>query len=137
MCVLKAYSADRSFKKFEETTSIPVYSRVEKGEIRNQERGTCFNEFRISFDVSERDWDDFPGQVEDATAFLKRWEESLAKFCEEFRPDEFILDFPLYSRLTQEIVNQNDYLPRELIRLAGRLGLGIGISTYSRDAFED
>ncbi len=45
------------------------------------------------------------------------------------------LDFPLWSRLSDEIINQNDNLPRELIALAGELGLGIQMSIYAADAF--
>jgi hypothetical protein len=46
------------------------------------------------------------------------------------------LDFPIYSRLNEDIVNQNDQLPKELIILAGKLSLGIEISIYSKDVFE-
>jgi hypothetical protein len=58
-------------------------------------------------------------------------------FKAEFQPDELFLDFPIYSRLDGEIVNQNDYLPSKLISLAGELGLSIGISIYSKEAFDD
>ena len=43
------------------------------------------------------------------------------------------LDFPIYSRLNDEIVNQNDHLPRKLINLAGKLNIGIEMSIYSPD----
>ena len=137
MCILKAFSRIHSFKQFAQATTMPVYSCVDKGEVRNEKRGTVHEEFRISFDVSEREWDDFPGQVEDAIRFLERWLPSLEKFKSEYRPDDLLLDFPLYSRLDSGVVNQNDTLPAGLITLAGRLGMSIGMSIYSKDAFED
>ena len=137
MCVLKAFSSTQSFKKFAEATPVPIYSLMEKGQIKNQGAATTYSEHRISFDVSDRDWDDLPGQVEDAVRFLNQWESELQTFISEFKPDEVLLDFPLYSRISEEIVNQNDYLPSELIKVAGRLGVGIGMSIYVRDAVDD
>lgn len=137
MCVLKASSSTRSFKKFAEATPIPVYSSMEKGQIKNQDSATAWSEYRISFDVSDRDWDDFPGQVEDALRFLNQWESELQRFISDFEPDEILLDFPLYSRLGEEIANQNDYLPSDLIKVAGRIGVGIGMSIYAKDAVDD
>lgn len=137
MCVLKAFSSTRSFKKFADTTAIPVFSSMEKGQTKNQDAATTYGEYRISFDVSDREWDDLPGQVEDAVCFLNQWESELQSLISEFEPDEIVLDFPMYTRLGEEIANQNDYLPSDLIKIAGRLGLSIGISIYAKDAFDD
>jgi len=133
MCVLKAFSNSKSFKGFAATTPIPVFSIFEKGETLNPKSKSLLNEFRISFDVSDKDWDDFPGQVSDAITFLSMWETDLRTLIAEFEPEELILDFPLYSRLNENIINQNDYLPKELIILAGRLGICIGMSIYQQD----
>lgn len=46
------------------------------------------------------------------------------------------LDFPIYSRLNENIINQNDKFPKELIILAGKLSLGIELSIYSRKVFD-
>jgi hypothetical protein len=105
--------------------------------VLNPKSRALLDEYRISFDVSDKDWDDFPGQVEDAIAFLSKWAEELASFSSEFELEEMILDFPLYSRLNDRIINQNDYLPRQLITLAGRLGLCIGMSIYQQDRIAD
>ncbi|MBK8792862.1 MAG: hypothetical protein IPN59_06810 [Holophaga sp.] len=116
---------------------MPVFSCFDKGDVFNPKRGTTYDENRISFDVSDKDWDDFPGQVEDAIAFLSKWESELTELNTKFSPEEMILDFPLYSRLDGNIINQNDYLPKELITLAGRLGLCIGMSIYDKDHVDD
>jgi len=137
MCVLKAFSNSRSFKGFAETTAMPVYSCLDKGEVLNPKTRSLTEENRISFDVSEKEWNDFPGQVADAIAFLTKWETDLNKLIADFEPEDVTLDFPLYSRLNDRIINQNDYLPKELIILAGRLGLCIGMSIYQEDRIAD
>jgi len=133
MCVLHAFSDSKSFKGFAKTTAIPLYSCLDKGEVLNPKSRALARENRISFDVSEKDWDDFPGQVADAIAFLTKWETDLSKLITDFEPEDVTLDFPLYSRLNDRIINQNDYLPKELVILAGRLGLCIGMSIYQQD----
>jgi hypothetical protein len=114
-----------------------VYSCKEKGGILNQRRGAVQERYQISFNVSELEWDEFPGQVEDAIGFLEKWGSELLYFKAEYQPDELLLDFPIYSRLNGEIINQNDYLPSKLVSLAGQLGLSIGMSIYSKEAFDD
>jgi hypothetical protein len=135
MCVLKVYSDTDSFQAFEKTTKIPVYSRYDKGDGmgKNQVR----NDYRISFDVSEKDWDDFDGQVEDTIKFLTKYYHDIEQLFKTHNITTAYLDFPLYSRLYGDIVNQNDHLPRDLIILAGRLSLGIEMSIYTKDAFSD
>lgn len=86
--------------------------------------------------MSDKDWDDFKGQVADAIAFLAVNELELSKLITSHDGVDAYLDFPLYSRLDQNIVNQNDHLPRGLIILAGRLALGIEMAIYDRDVFE-
>lgn len=130
MCFLKVYSATTSFRDYAETTSIPVFSVREKGDLRRRSTGEQYKYFCISFDVSEREWDDFPGQVEDAIAFLEKYHAELKAICGRTDVEDVCLDFPIQSRLNGEIVNQNDYLPARLVRLAGEIGAGICVSHY-------
>ena len=137
MCVLKVYSKKKSFGAFAVNCSIPVYSVKEAGEVRRKSTGELYQEYRISFDVSGRDWDEFPGQVEDAIAFLDKHQKELVELLSTHPISEAYLDFPLWSRLYENIVNQNDHLPSRLVVACGGLGLGIEMALYSRDAFED
>ena len=134
MCVLKVYSDTDSFKSFEKTTKIPVYSSYDKGESKGKSQ--VRTDYKISFDVSEKEWDDFEGQVEDTIFFLTQHFDELEKFFKTHSITTAYLDFPLYSRLYGDIVNQNDHLPKELIQLAGKLSLGIEMAIYSKDAFD-
>lgn len=129
MCLLKVYSDTDSFRLFEKTTTIPVYSLYDK-----QEKGRT--DYRISFDVSDKDWDDFEGQIKDTILFLTKHYGELEALFKTHNITTAYLDFPIYSRLYGDIVNQNDHLPKELIALAGKLSLGIEMAMYTRDAFE-
>ncbi|CAI4158189.1 conserved hypothetical protein [Alteromonas macleodii] len=134
MCILKIHSESTSFKKFCETTNIPVFSVVDKGDRRGINRVS--NTFVVSFDVSDAEWDSFSDQVNDAIKFLTVNFYELNKLIAEVPDSDGYLDFTLYSRLNETIVNQNDHLPRELVSLAGKLNLGIEMAIYSPEAFE-
>ena len=134
MCVLKIHSKTTSFKKFCETTKIPVFSVTEKGELRGKTRVS--ETFVVSFDVSDAEWDEFTEQVNDAINFLIKNFDELNQLITKVPDSDGYLDFPIYSRLNDNIVNQNDHLPKELISLAGKLNLGIEMAMYSADAFE-
>jgi len=136
MCVLKLFSDTTSFKSFAEFTAMPVYSCMEKGDLSGK-TGTVRKKHRISFDVSQKEWDDIQGQIEDAIAFLAKWEAELIALITSHDATDAYLDFPLYSRLNGNIVNQNDHLPKALVVLAGRIGLGIEMALYDKSAFLD
>ena len=134
MCVLKVYSDTNSFKAFSASTNIPVYNCHDKGEALTNKR-LC-KEYRISFDVSDREWDEFEGQVSDTIAFLEKYYSQLKDLFATHLITDAYLDFPLWSRLDENIVNQNDHIPRELIKLAGELNIGIEMAIYAQNAFD-
>ncbi len=130
------YSDYDSFKEFRGKTRIPVCSIYEKGDIRRRKTGEKYTDYKISFDASKKDWDDFKGQVKDVIEFLLKYQDDLKDLMKTHRVNHACLDFPLYSRLDDKIINQNDYLPSELISLAGSLNLSIGMSIYSKEIFD-
>ncbi len=134
MCILKIHSEKFSFKKFCETTKIPVFSVTDKGEPRGKTRVS--ETFVVSFDVSDAEWDEFSQQIDDAINFLTAHFGELNQLITEIPDADGYLDFPIYSRLNNDIVNQNDHFPKKLINLAGKLNFGIEMAIYSPDAFE-
>ena len=128
MCFLKIYSDKFSFKEFAKNTKISIFSVFDEGEYRDQKQTKRVNENRISLCVSDKEWDDFPGQACDAIAFLTKHYDELLGLMSSISDVEACLDFPIYSRLNSHIINQNDYIPRELVCLAGKLNLEIGMS---------
>ena len=133
MCFLKIYSKSNSFKEFAGKNSLPIYSVYDKGERCGKNKNEVYTDFVISFDVSDKEWDEFPAQVDDAIEFLTSYFSSLQSLFKSHEIDDAYLDFPLYSRLNTEIINQNDHLPRELIAICGRLNVGIEMAIYSTD----
>jgi hypothetical protein len=136
MCVLKIYSETKSFRGNPALDSLPVYSIYDKGDLRRKRTGELYENYRVSLDISDADWDEFPRQVEDAISFLTKHKMALSEILQSTDDADAYLDFPLWSRISEEIVNQNDHIPRELIVLAGELRIGIEMALYSRDAFE-
>jgi hypothetical protein len=70
-------------------------------------------------------------------AFLTKHNVTLAALLYKSFVSDAYLDFPLWSRLDGNIVNQNNHLPRELVKLCGALGIGIGMSIYDRESLTD
>jgi flagellar biosynthesis regulator FlaF len=136
MCILKVYSDNESFESFSQITDIPVYSIYNKGERKNEKIDDIHTDFRISFDVSEKEWDDLEGQIDDTILFLNKYKEQIQDLLTRHSISDAYLDFALWSRLYDNVVNQNDYLPRELIKIAGSLNIGIEMGIYAKDAFE-
>jgi hypothetical protein len=134
MCVLKVYSDTDSFKSFEKMTKVPVYSSYDKG--YRQGKNHVRTDYKISFAVSDKNWDDLEGQIEDTILFLTKHYDDLEQLFKTHSITTAYLDFPIYSRLEGDIVNQNDHLPKELIVIAGKLSLGIEMAIYSKDAFD-
>jgi len=134
MCVLKVHSDTDSFKSFEKKTNIPSVKSSEKGELCGINK--VRTDYKISFSVSDKEWDDFEGQVEDTIIFLRKHFDELEQLFKTHSVTSAYLDFPLYSRLDRNIANQNDHLPKELVQLAGNLSLGIEMAIYRKDAFD-
>lgn len=81
--------------------------------------------------ASERLRDDLPGQIEDVTTFLERHQAALASLLGRGDVDDAYLDFAVDCRLARPgVAVQIDCLPPKLLLLAGRLGIGIMLSTY-------
>lgn len=127
MCLLKLRSKSPSLSSVTKQKTYPIYSFREPTSKEDY--------YRLSLNVSEKDWGDFPGQVTDAITFLERFGISLEKTFREHQICGALLDFPIWSRLDDQIANQNDHIPAELIRICGNLGIGIEMGIYARDAF--
>ena len=136
MCLLKVHSNVDSFESFSKRTNLPIYSLHNKGELKNKNSDNKHTNYRISFDVSEKEWDDFDGQVSEAILFLEKYNKQIKDLCTTHSISDAYLDFPLWSRLDENVVNQNDHIPRELIQIAGKLNIGIEIGIYAKNAFE-
>jgi hypothetical protein len=133
MCVLRVSSQTGSFKAFLASSRLPAYATFDKGEIAEKRSGRTYTHYGFKCGVSDREWDDLPGQVQDAIAFLREHEGALRFLLANHPVDDIRLDFPHTVRLSEEIAVQCDYFPPELIRLAGVLGIGLELTLFPPD----
>jgi hypothetical protein len=72
-------------------------------------------------------------QVIDAIAFLRRHYDDLVRLGGVPDVEAISIDFGYDCRIDGEtVVVQFDYLPPELLRLVGELGIGIDLSLYPK-----
>ena len=141
MCVLHVTSDTDSLNEYIKTAGLPVYMAYEKGDpiFPNAKDPGQYEDSGFSCDVSEKGWDDFQGQIEDAISFLRQFETPLFELIDRYHITDIRLDFPMTSRIAMNAsyFMQSDYLPPELLKLAGRLDIGIEISQYRGSGDDD
>jgi len=77
--------------------------------------------------VSDCDGGDFDGQVHDAIAYLKSHEQAVRGLLKQ--PNTRAnLDFGVWCK---DVYSQSSLFPKELVTLAGALGLGLEVSMYA------
>jgi len=137
MCVLRAFGEHFDVDAFVKGTSLGPYEVCRRGERRfpGSKHSADTNEYSgVKIAVSNKGWDDLPGQIEDAVSFLAANFDSLRELVGFPDVEVVKLDFPIDLRIDgKTIVGQFDYLPPDLIRWAGRLGIGIEMSVYPTD----
>ena len=139
MCFLILLSDTTPFTDLVGDRIVSVYSLRQKGDIIRKKTGQVADSFRVSITVSDAEWDSFPKQTKDAITFLEKHSNYIKETLDSHKATDAYLDFPLYSRLggPKNIANQNDLLPKDLIKLAGHIGIGINMSIYEKDDLDD
>jgi hypothetical protein len=120
-----------SLRGFVEKSDISIYDSHEKGDPCKFKKRPPKNDYGFKCSVSDQGFDDFEGQISDAITFLSNHIDELKKLVSQYDIYDIRLDFPIESRLMkQNLFSQCDFLPPELIKLSGEVGLGIEISQY-------
>jgi hypothetical protein len=133
MCVLRVSSNRKTLTDFLSGSRIPYYDTHDKSTPQKfgREKGKPFGHTGFKSAVSEKEWDDLPGQFADAIRFLQRYKADLMQLRREFKVRDLTLDFPYHLRIGRNnVAVQGDFLPPKLISLAGELGIGIGMTLY-------
>jgi hypothetical protein len=78
--------------------------------------------------VGQAGFDDLPGQVREAMAFLDVYEDELRRLSAFEGVDQVFLDFGLRLR---DVAAQTDVLPAELLWRAGALDIDITVTHYA------
>lgn len=105
-----------------------VYRTWRKGEPRNL-KNKCHTDSGAVFIVSEADFDDFAGQLADASAFLNANAPALATLASFAGVQHACLDFAVAFK--EGLVLQTSYLPAAFLQAAAVAGIGIAISHYA------
>jgi hypothetical protein len=133
MCVLRVSSKRKTLADFLSVSRIPYYDSHDKNTLQKygREKGKPFGYAGFKSAVSEKKWDDLPGQFADAIRFLQRHKADLMRLRNEFKVRDLTLDFPYDLRIGRDnVAVQGDFLPPKLIMLSGELGIGIGMTLY-------
>ena len=131
--VLRAYGVGFDVDAFITGCCMPVCAVKRRGEPvypASQPNGRRHERSGIHVLASDADFDEFPRQVEEATAFLRANIEQLRRLMSFPGVEGVTLDFGITRR---DVAVQCDHLPAELVQLAGSLGLAIELSQYSAD----
>lgn len=128
-CVLHI-SGDFTEKEFLDKIILKPYQVLEKGKKSELRKDLIYKNTSCSIAVSEKDFKDFEGQVQDAIVFLKANFNDLSKI-HELKIEEFIIDFGIESRFVDEgVITHSNLIPARLMKLAGDLGIDILLSHY-------
>jgi len=129
-CMLRIAGKNLNIDKLLSKTNFVPQAFYRKGEAKfkkTQPKGEKNKRSGASFRVSTANYDQFEKQKREAITFLKTNRREIRRIMKWPGVDEGELDFGIHSR---DVIIRCDYLPPELIKLAGSLGLGIEISQY-------
>ncbi len=102
-----------------------------KGDLRSKSRNEKVTTPQIIYDISDKGFNDLKGQVNETTKFLKRNKKHLQSLSTYKTIENISIDFAFDSRVGRRKVGvQIDYLPADLIRLCGDLGIGIILTQW-------
>jgi hypothetical protein len=129
-CVLRANGENFRVDEFLEQTSLIPCHTYRKGHVKSpgQNAGKIRSSSGLNINVSDAEFSDLQGQIQDAIVFLKKHNRAIKNLCGYEGVEQVCLDFGIEQR--KKAIIQYEYFPPALITLAGRLGLGIEISFY-------
>lgn len=127
-------ACQRSAKVLEVAEMSGCVLRVE-GKDFDAKAFVAANDFKVirlkdssfNVDVSRREADDLPGQIQDALRFLESHADVL-KALRSVRGVEMVLDFGIAQK---DVAAQFVRLPSELVRRAAEIGAGLEVSLYA------
>ena len=126
-CVLRMGGKELDADALVEAVALPAYRVDRKGVLRPLRNRGVFDESTIHVDVSGADFADLPTQIADAISFLRANADAVRTALRFPGVRHATLDFAVESR---DVAIDSRYLPPDLLRCAGELGVGIELSFY-------
>ena len=128
-CFLRAYGTKFDVDRFLSKSNLRPCELWHKGDSRLDGRdGGVTKHSGMIVEVSDNDWDQLDLQVKRAMRFLKRHESEIHRLSSSSTVQTAFLDFGVKRKA--EGLMQGAYLPAELIKFAGRVGVGIRVAAY-------
>lgn len=118
-----------------ELTGLTAYQSHKAGDTFNvgRHKGRPRPDGGLSINVSNADGD-LAAEIEDAILFLSKHREQLHLMTNDPSVEDARIDFGYFLRIGDSCWAQCDYLPPELLKLAGDLNVGIELSLYPAPA---
>src|SRR5690348_302416 len=129
-CILRISGEQLDAGALARTVALPVYRVDQKGEPRQPGTRGVFEMSAFHVDVSEAAFSELRAQIEDAIAFLTANADALSAAVHFPGVERATLDFAVDGK---DVAIDSKYLPPDLLRRAGELGIGIELSVYPRE----
>jgi hypothetical protein len=129
-CILRITGTNLDPDSLQRAMGLRPYQTTHKGERRfptSTRNKSVFETSGLFFNVSDAEFQEFDLQIQDAIQFLRANAQALSAIKQFKDIENAFLDFGIEWR---NVAVQGDYMPPELLQLAGSLGLGIVLSHY-------
>jgi hypothetical protein len=126
-CVLRIGGDQLDADALQRATSLAVYRVDRKGDPRRLPTRGHFETSVVHIDVSDAPFSDLNRQAAEALDFLRTNADPLTAAIRFPGVEWATLDFGVEAR---DVAIDSHYLPPDLLRSAGQLGVGIEISSY-------
>ena len=130
-CYLRIYGDQLNPKELVHSLKIPVSKIWIKGAPRFKSNPQKVNSNSgLNIQISDAEWHEFEKQKIEAIHYLAQHLEILSEVVSYSGVEGAYLDFGIEWR---DVPVQSDSFPPELVKLAGRIGLGLELSQYPPD----
>jgi hypothetical protein len=126
-CVLRIGGKELDADALVQAVQLPAYRVDRNGDPRRLRSRGAFEESMIHVDLSGADFADLPKQIEEAISFLGQNAHAVRTAVRFPGVRHATLDFAVESK---DVAIGSKYLPPDLLRCAGELGVGIELSIY-------
>jgi len=133
-CVLRIGGVQLDVDALLHVVPLSAYRVDRKGTPRRLRTRGTFEESTLHVDVSDADFADLPKQIADAIRFLQTNAETIRAAVRFVGVERATLDFAVESK---DVMIDSNYLPPQLLQIAGELGVGIELSMYPPAAASD
>lgn len=138
-CVLRISGKDFDVDRFIQETGLEYLHVFHNGEpiLQTKPDGKLFRSNGLTSNVSDADMDDLEKQLIDALKFLESNRDNLSKMSLYSEIEYAMVDFGVSLNLDKVNIRKNYELPKELLKIAGELGLSANITVYLTDGEAD